>query len=233
MLIYYCIHHKKGGGSLYCRSFLDKLENKFGKFAINNLMPIIIGAMGIVFIMDLFISSGTGYSVISMLDFNRSAIFAGQVWRILTFIFIPPESSIIFIIFALYFYWILGSALENNWGAFRFNLFYFCGILCSIITGFITGYATNYYLNMSLFLAFAALYPDFEILLFFVLPLKMKYLAIVDVVLLALTFFRVSWVSRIALLVSFVNLLIFIFPNFIRLVKNLIWKIKYKFKTRK
>lgn len=218
---------------MYRRSLIDRLESRFGKYAVRNLMPIIVGAMGIVFIMDMFVSSYSGMSVLNMLVFDREAIFAGQLWRIFTFVFIPPESSAIFIIFSLYFYWLLGSALERELGAFRFNLFYFCGIICSMLSGLITGYATNYYLNMSLFLAFAAVYPDFEILLFFFLPVKMKYLAFIDAALLAVSFFRISRVGRIAMLVSFANIFIFFAPELIRRTKNLVQRIKYKINMRK
>ena len=126
---------------------LKKLEYKLAPHAIHNLMTIMIGAMAIVFVADFAVSMAG--------MFDRDAVFAGQVWRIFSFIFLPPDSSPIFIIFALYLYWLMGTSLEREWGALYFNLFYLAGIIGALIAGFITGYATNNYLNMSLFLAFA------------------------------------------------------------------------------
>ena len=195
------------------RNLLNRLEYKFGKYAISNLMLIVVGAMGIVFIMDLLISAAMGISISSQLSFDRGAIFQGQIWRILTFAFLPPNSSLIFILFSLYFYYIIGSALEREWGAFRFNLFYLCGILCTIAAGFITGSATNYFLNMSLFFAFALLYPNFEILLFFFIPLKIKYLAYLDAAYF-LYLFIISGISgKLAIAVSLLNLLLFFWSD--------------------
>ena len=85
----------------------------------------------------------------------------------------------------MYFYYFLGSTLENVWGTFRFNLYYLVGLIGAVIAAFFTGYGTSTYLNLSLFLAFAFLFPDHEILLFFFFPIKMKYLAYVDWILFA------------------------------------------------
>ena len=156
---------------------LAQIERKLSKYAIQNLMTIIVGAMAIVYIADFLVYTGTGKSLISMLYFNRAAIAAGQWWRVITFVFCPPNTRLIFIIFAFYFYWLIGSAIERSWGTFRFNLYYLCGIIGAIISGLITGYATNDYLNMSL-LAFAFFYPEFEVLLFFILPVKLSGLHI-------------------------------------------------------
>src|SRR5665648_175947 len=164
----------------YNRSWLQKMDYKYGRHAISNLMRFIVFGMAFVFIADLVISSQTGSTLTSILVFDRNAIFAGQIWRLVSFVFIPPSSSILFIILSLYFYWLMGSAMEDEWGSFKFDIFYLCGVLGSIAAGLITGYATNNYLNMSLFLAFALLFPEFKINLFFVLPIKVKYLAYLD-----------------------------------------------------
>ena len=134
-------------------------------------MTIIVAGMGAVFLIDLFYPA-TSFSLRSLLAFNRDAVLHGQIWRLITFIFIPPDSSVFFILFSLYFYWLIGSALENQWGAFRFNVYYLCGIIGTIVAGMITGYATSSYLNLSLFLAFALLYPDYQVMVFFFCPSK-------------------------------------------------------------
>ncbi len=203
----------------YRRGLIDRLERKFGKLAIKNLMLIIVGAMAIVFLMDIFVSAKTGYSLWGRLAFHRESILAGEVWRIFTFVFLPPNSSLLFIIISLYFYYLIGTTLENQFGAFGFTLYYFLGIAGAIISGFITGYVTNYYLNMSLFLAFAILNPNFEILLFFFIPLRMKWLAVIDAVLLGISFVFSTWSGRLALVMALVNLLIFFTPHLIDHIK--------------
>lgn len=200
--------------------WLDKLNQKFGRYGIRNLMTFIVGGMAIVYLMELLIYPMTGFSLSSVLAFNRSAVLHGQIWRLITFIFIPPDSSILFILFSLYFYWLIGNALENQWGAFRFNIYYLCGMLCTVIAGMITGYATNSYLNLSLFLAFALMYPDYQVMVFFVLPVKMKYLALLDVAGLAVMFVVDSWAGRIALLVSLGNVILFFRRDFIDGIQN-------------
>ena len=210
----------------------DRLERRFRWLAIPNLMLIIVGAMAIVFIMDFAIGNTTGRSLISILSFDRAAIMAGQVWRVVTFLFVPPSTSVIWVIFGLYFYYMIGSTLENQWGAFGFTLYYLIGALGSIISGFIAGSVTNSYLNLSMFFAFALLYPDYQILLFFFIPIKMKYLALLDAVSFIVMFILGSWSTRLAIIVALINLLIFFDPNFIDRIKGLYrsyqWKQKFK-----
>ena len=210
----------------------DRLERRFRRFAIPNLMLILVGAMAIVFIMDFAIGNTTGRSLISILSFDRDAIMAGQVWRVVTFLFVPPSTSVIWVIFGLYFYYMIGSTLENQWGAFGFTVYYLIGALGSIISGFIAGSVTNSYLNLSMFFAFALLYPDYQILLFFFIPIKMKYLALLDAVSFIIMFILGSWSTRLAIIVALINLFIFFGPNFIDRIKGLYrsyqWKQKFK-----
>ncbi|MBQ3099886.1 MAG: hypothetical protein IJC50_02735 [Clostridia bacterium] len=208
--------------------FIDKLNRKFGRIAINNLMTIIIGAMALVFVSDIMIQSTKGVSILSALIFNKTAIFSGEIWRIFTFIFLPPETRLIFIIFALYLYWLIGNSLEDNWGAFKFNLFYLCGIIGTIIAGLITGYATNSYINLSLFLAFAIVFPDFELNLFFLIPVKVKYFAVFYLILIGYMIVVSPLSDKIAIIVSLANILLFFMKDFIDRIKNLYRRIKFK-----
>ena len=139
---------------------MNQANRRFGRYAIRNLMTIIVGGMGIVFLVDWVMGPRLGITLSSYLYFDRALILQGEVWRVLTFVFLPPDSSLLFILFALYFYWMIGNSLENEWGSFRFMVYYLCGVLGTILSGFLTGYAVNDYLNLSLFLAFALLYPD-------------------------------------------------------------------------
>lgn len=113
------------------------------------------------------------------LRFDKSAILHGQIWRLLTYIFIPGFSNIFSFAIMMFFYFQIGRILESNWGTLKFNLYYLTGILLADLCAMILpgGYATTYYLNLSLILAFASLYPDNQVLLFFIIPLRMKYLA--------------------------------------------------------
>ena len=170
-------------------NFLDKMERKFGRFAIKNLMLYVIG----VYIVGALISTVNPLFYISYLSLNVEKILQGQVWRLVTFILEPMSrvsggASIIFFCITLYFYWILGTNLEYAWGTFRFNVYYLSGIILNILAAVITYAVTGdgssgmyfglNYINESLLLAFCAMYPDYQVLLMFVLPVKMKYLGI-------------------------------------------------------
>ena len=131
------------------------LERILRKFAVSNLMWYIVVAMGAVFVLDLVLP----INLYGMLMLTRSGVLSGQIWRLLTFVALPPDSSLIWIIFSLYLYWLIGTVLENQWGTYRFNLYYWMGVIGNIIACMITGYATNSYLNLSLYLAFAIMNP--------------------------------------------------------------------------
>ena len=169
-------------------------------------MKYIVAAMATVYILDRVFST---FSFSSMLSLDMAAIMHGQIWRIITFIFIPPSASIIFIVFALYFYYIIGTTIENEWGSFAFNVYYFIGILGCIIGAVITGYGTNTFLNLSLFFAFATMYPDFQVLLFFFIPIKLKWLAYLDAAIYLYYFIMGSWSIRIQILFSLANFFLF------------------------
>lgn len=198
------------------RDLLDRLSRKLERIAVQSLMKYIVIGMGIVFFLDIIFSGAFS----QLLMFSKTGIMSGQIWRLISFIFVPPPSSPLFIIFALYFYWMVGEALEGAWGTARFNLFYIIGILGTILSGLITGYASNQYLNLSLFFAFAILYPDFELLLFFILPIKVKWLAIIDAAFFAWSLIVSRWPERIALLVSLVNIALFFGPDLYNRIYN-------------
>ena len=205
--------------------FLSRLEKKMGRFYISGLMMIIVFGMAGVFLLDLFFSR-SAVTASQLLSFNRALILRGQVWRLFTFVFIPEGTSPIFIFFTLYFYYLIGTALENRWGSRRFNLYYLIGILGADLGGMLTGYGTSYYLNLSLFLAFACLYPDFEILLFFVLPVKIKYIAYLDAAYLAYRLFFLSWAGRGSVLLSFLPFSLFFGEDLFFRAKRLTWRLK-------
>ena len=134
---------------------------------------IVLYAIG--FVMNTFFNGL--YDAYFSLDF--AMIFKGQVWRLVTFILQPPSNSIIFVVFVLYFYYLIGSVLERIWGSFRFNVYFFTGVILNILASLIIyliwglsfKLSTNY-INLALFMAFAMEQPDMEVLLFFIIPIK-------------------------------------------------------------
>ena len=122
----------------------------------------------------------------------------------------------------------MGSALESQWGTFKFNMYYLTGIVATIITGILVGGATNVYLNLTLFLAFAILNPDFQIMLFFILPIKVKYIAILDAVILTYSFVVSSWQYKLILLVAVANLVLFFGENLFMRIKQMYRRYKIK-----
>lgn len=194
------------------------------------MLYIVIGT-GIVFAFQYLFA---GLPLRDFLSFNKFAILHGQIWRIISFIFIPESGSPISMVFWLYLYWMIGSSLEDYWGGFNFNVYYFSGVIFAIIGGFITGYATVYCLNLSLFLAMAAVNPNMQLLLFFFLPVKMKWLAWLDAAYLIYLFIINSWGVRVTILFSMLNFLLFFGGDFLRLVLHKIKfrKIRSSFKNR-
>ena len=201
--------------------FLNALERKIGKYAITNLSLYIIIAYVIGYVLAL-----TGS--LEFISLNPYYISKGQVWRIITWILVPPGSFDIFTIIMLYFYYQIGKTLELTWGAFRYNVYIFSGIIFTVIGAVILyiistlngldgvsagelvsrGFST-YYINMSIFLAFAATYPNISVLLFFVIPVKMKYMAYIYAVILAYQCIISGAAGRIAIVMSLLNFIVF------------------------
>ncbi|MBQ3792309.1 MAG: hypothetical protein II797_04300, partial [Clostridia bacterium] len=196
--------------------WLNRLNRRFSKYAIHNLMLYIVGVMVIVYIADYILGSvdtETPMSLSQYLYFDRDLVLQGQLWRVITFVFLPPGDNLIFTALRLYFWVLLGKGLEKEWGAFRFNLFYLCGWLLSLAGGFILGYAGTVFLNSSMFFAFALIYPNFELLLFFIIPVKIKYLAIVDAILYVIYLIFSPWPVKLAIVISLANLVIFFWQD--------------------
>lgn len=163
--------------------WMNKLERKFGRYAIPNLMFYIIILYAFGFVLDIF-ANGFYENYLSL---NMYAVMQGQVWRLVTFIIQPPETSILFVILVLYLYYSIGMQLERVWGTFRFNLYFLTGVLFHIVAAllaYVLFHASlpmgTYYLNMSLFFAYATIYPNQQFYVFGILPIKVKWLAWID-----------------------------------------------------
>ncbi len=194
-----------------------RLERKFGRYYIPRLMLVIIAGQGMVYLASQL---NPAIQLLNRFSLNWAAVLHGEVWRLVTFLFIPQTTSPFWLIFSLYFYYLIGNTLENTWGGFRFNVYYLCGMLGAIMAAAITGYGTGYYINLSLFFAFAALYPDFQVLLFFILPIKMKYLAYASGALCVLDLLMGTWSMRAAIVFSLANFLLFFGGDFLRTVRQ-------------
>ena len=192
---------------------LDQFCRDHPRFGIPNLMNILVIGTVIVFLLDRF----SGYRASYLLSFSASAIFHGQIWRLVSFVFVPLGSDILTVALSLYFYWWIGSSLEREWGTARFSLFYLLGVVFNIVFGLIAGYTSVTYLNLSMFFAFAVLYPDMRVLLFFFIPIKIKWLALADALLFVLAFLssliRLDIVGAFLPLVSILNFFLFFWSD--------------------
>jgi hypothetical protein len=148
---------------------------------------------------------------------NPYMVLHGEPWRLVTFLAATPATSIIFLFFILLFYYSIGVSLVQVWGAFRFNMYVLCGILGTMASAFIVYaifpspgiYMDTYYVNLSLFLAYAAIFPEMQVYLYGILPLKVKWLAILDLVLLAFSFISGGLGTRVSIVVSLLNFILF------------------------
>lgn len=191
---------------------LAKLERRLGRFAIPNLAYVVFGGMGLVFLLSFVRPEFENFLVL-----DWSVVLRGQAWRVLTFIFVPPHGggplfgdSPIWTIFAIYMFWLVTTNLESHWGTFKLNVFYFVGMLGTILAGLITqGPVGNSWLNLSLFLAFATVFPDEQFLLFFIIPVKAKWLGLLDFAFLAGAFVLGGAGTKIAIALAFANYVLF------------------------
>lgn len=205
-------------------NFLNKMERQYGRYAIHNLTKYMIGCYAIGYIL-LYIGQAFGANFFQYLLLSPYHIMHGQIWRIVSWILIPPSSSnIIFVLIMLSFYYYLGTALERTWGAFRYNVYILGGMLCTVIGAFILYFISGpnemfslingmsfstYYINLSIFLAFAMNYPDMEVLFMMIIPIKIKYLALLDVAYLLYDLIRGGWGTRTVIIASLLNFIIY------------------------
>ena len=199
-------------------SFMDKMERKYGRYAIRNLPVIIVAVYAAGYLIQMLMPQMLGY-----LTLRPDLILKGQVWRVVSWVLMPPDSFDLLTILMLYIYFSFGRALEQTWGAFRFNVFILTGVILTVIGSFLYyainpayytiecmfNYYSTYYINMSIFMALAFTYPDMQVLLYFLIPIKMKWMGIVYVVELVLWFYRGGWLDRTGILASVINLLLF------------------------
>jgi hypothetical protein len=194
-------------------SILTKLERHLGRFAIPGLaLYLIIGQVGV------YLGFVIGRIQPGWIVFVPRLFLLGQWWRIGSFLLVPPTSNMIFICFAWWMFYLMGNALEQYWGAFRFNLFIFLGAAFTVGLAFLEPdmATSNGFLAGSVFLAFAYLNPEFELLLFFILPVKVKWLAWFTWALYGYEFLVSGWSGRLQVVAAVGNFLVFFGPDLVR-----------------
>ena len=202
-------------------NWLDKLERKLGRFAIPNLTVYLLVGYVIGFGIVNLMRDMVGY-----LTLEPALILRGQVWRLISWVLIPPTDNLISLVFLVLLYYSLGTALASTWGSFRYNVYIFSGLLFTVLAVFglyafyyfrygvevplsAVGLIGTNYITMSIFLAFAVIYPDMEVMLYFILPIKMKWMALVYVVLAGYDFINGGIGIRVAIGASLLNFVIF------------------------
>lgn len=206
---------------------MSNFEKKFGKYAISNLSLKLV-----VFYIIGYVLYFVQPAIFSLLTIDVSAILHGQIWRVVSWLLVPPDagSNLFFVAIMLFFYYSIGTALERTWGDYKYNVYIFMGIILTVISAFLwtgfmrltglTGadleyvtrigatYFSTYYINMSIFLAFALTFPEARVYLFFVLPIKVKYLGWIDVGFLLLSMFSGNSAERFVIAAALLNVLL-------------------------
>jgi len=197
-------------------SWVDRFERRFGFLGIPGLIRIVVGFNALVFML---VRLNPGFRFV--LDLDPALIRHGEIWRLVTYIFLPQTTSFLWIILLLWFLWFIGEGLEQVWGAFRLSLYFFVGMIGTTAAAFFFGARfSNSMLYASLFYAFARFYPDQVIYLFFILPVKIKWVAWVSVAFLMFGFVVNGNAYRMALVAAFANYLIFFGPEIIYEVRH-------------
>lgn len=197
-------------------TFLDRLERHLSRFAIPRLIRYVVVLNALVFIL---VRLDPRY--LSVLVLDRDAILQGEVWRLVSWIFIPDTLSPIWVIFYLMVVWWTGDLLEATWGAFRLNAYYFLGMFFCVASALIFGASGgNMFLNLSLFLAVATLAPNLEILFLLVIPLKLKWVALISLLWPAYILVTGPLPVKMIVIMCLGNYLIFFAPAFIRQLRE-------------
>ena len=212
-------------------NWISRLERKYGRFCIPNLISIIVGGQILVYAIELFVNQ----FISVYLGLSRSLLLMGQVWRLITFVFIPfSGGGPLSVILGIYFTWFIGTALEREWGDFRYTVYLLSGVLGTVLGCLLTGVtASTYCLSLSLLLAFAMLYPEVQLLLFFVIPIRVKYFGLFAAVMWVLSFLGAPPLQKLSLLLSMANVWLFFGPMAYRSIRAWIRREQWKRKNRR
>ena len=202
-------------------NWLDRLNRRFGRYGVPNLMNLVIIGQVVVWIITMFINR----NIFSLLTLSRSGLMHLQLWRLVSFIFVPTlQTNLIYFALEMYFYWWVGTALERAWGEFRFTVYWLAGMIGAILTCLITGYGATSGLFLSLFFAYAWMWPDQQILLFFFIPVKVKWIGWIAGAFwlyeLATALLRLDLVSALSLVFGLAGFLLFFGGEIFRWCKD-------------
>lgn len=213
-------------------NWLDDLERKIGKAAIPNLMRYVIFGSAIVYVISLIAPNAVYF-----LNMDPAQVLRGQVWRLITFVFVPSLGNPLMTALSLFCYYWIGGALERSWGTFKFNFFFFVGVIAIDIVLFISyflGYSLTYmyhqagYLFQSMFLALATMFPDFRVLLMLIIPIKSSWMGYISAALLIYEFIIGTLPIKLLILASMVGYLIFFGPVLYQRVMRLFKKDQFQ-----
>ena len=212
-------------------NWITKLERKYGRFCIPNLINILIGGQILVYAIELFVNQYISF----YLSLSRSALFAGQIWRLFTFVLVPfSGGGPLSVVLGIYFTWFIGTALEKEWGDFRYTVYLLSGMLGTVLACLLTGVTgSTYCLSLSLLLAFAMLYPEVQVLLFFVIPVRVKYFGFFAAALWVLSFLGAPLPQKLSLLLSMANVWLFFGPMAYRSVRAWVRREQWKRRNRR
>ena len=207
------------------RDAIDRFCSRHPRFGIPKLMLYVVIGTILVFLLELF-TSANNPGAVYFLTFQLSGLLRGELWRLVTFIFFPSSSSPFFLLISLYLYYWIGSVLENRWGTARFTMYYLSGVVLTVIGAIVASLISGTpdmmvagatYVNLSLFLAFAVLYPDLQLMFMFIIPVKMKWLGILDGCLFLYEILssaaRGNWGGVALPLVALLNFVVFVWPE--------------------
>ncbi len=198
-------------------NWLYKLERKFGKFGIPNLMLYVVGGQLIAWIVMMLFYAPLPFKMI----LSRPMLLHGEIWRLLSFLFIPTtQMNPLFVMLELYLLYWIGSSLERAWGSFKFTVYFGLGVVGAWLACLVCGIGVANSLYYSLFFAFAMLFPNTELLLFFVLPVKVKWLGWIAGALYLFDVIRAPWVSKAALILGLLNFFVFFGKSGLRQIKD-------------
>lgn len=191
---------------------IDMFCYRHPRFGVPNLMLYIVIISLAVWLLSIMDPSKT---LMSFFVFSPERILKGEVWRIVSFIFVPQSLSFWELLFFYFYYWI-GNVLEKEWGTPRFNIFLISGVLLTAVYGFIIYFitkqsiaVTTYFIYLSMFFSFATLFPDVQVLFMFIIPIKVKWLAYLDAAFFLLSMLTQSFPFNLLPLVAVLNYLVF------------------------
>ena len=199
---------------------------------IPNLMLYVCLGTAIVYVIS---QMNNNYGLYYLLAFDRGLILQGQVWRLITYplTYGIGNGNVLLVGLSLFVYYSLSRSIEHAFGTFRFNLFYFTGMILMDIYCMIFGtQASATYLNTSLFLAYATMYPDAGFLLFFIIPVKAWLFGLFDLILVLVNFFLLPFPSNLFPIISLANYFLFFGSDVVNLLPMSL-RIKLRTKLKK